>query len=134
MLLSPSFVSSLGTAPAAQTLDFVKKLMAGLLYVDIQAAGSTFTCQVKTGDGENKSGVMNVMIRIAATDSSIPPALPITPAISISVGTGKAGGGTNMFWAQTDASGALTFSVSGVTTFLVELTPNQGIPTSVGIG
>lgn len=134
MLLDPTFATELGSPQAAQTLAFVKKVMAGLLFMDIQVAGSTLTCQVKTGDGQNKTGVQNVMIRVAATDNAIPPALPIRASISVSVGTSKAGAGTNIFWVQTNSAGALTFTVSGVGTLLIELTPNQGVAMSVGIG
>ncbi len=133
MLLDSTFASELGTPQAAQTLAFVKKVLAGLLFVDIQVAGSTFTCQVKTGDGQNKTGVQNIMIRVAATDNSVPPALPIRAAISVGVGTSKAGSGTNIFWVQTNSAGALTVTVSGVTTYLIEMTPNQGVAMSVGV-
>lgn len=133
MLVDSGFQTELGTSQGAQTLAFVKKVMKGLLFMDIQADGTTLTCQLKTGDGSNLAEVRNVMVRLAATDASIPPAPPAIPVISMIVGTLIAGSGTNILWVRTTSTGALTFVVVG-NPVLVELTPNQGVATSVGIG
>lgn len=133
MLVDQGLQTDLGIPQGAQTLAFVKKVMKGLLYVDIQVAGTTLTCQVKTGDGDNLTGVSNVMIRLAATDVSIPPTPPSLPSIGMIAGTLVAGAGSTTLWAKTNSSGALSFTVTGGPV-LVELTPNQGVSTSVGLG
>ncbi len=134
MLLDSNFVTELNTPQAAQTLAFVKKVLAGLLYVDIQVSGSTLTCQIKSGDGVNHNATTNVMLRVAMSDVSVPPAPPAVPAVSASVGTLKCGAGTNIFWIQTTSSGAFTVNVTGTGSLLIEATPNQGVAMSVGIG
>lgn len=132
MLLDPTFQSELNTSQGAQTLAFVKKVMKGISYVDIQVAATTLTCQLKTGDGVNLAEIRNVMVRLAATDTSIPPVPPALPTISMVVGTFVAGTGS-MLWVKTTSSGALSFTVTGGPV-LVELTPSQGISMSIGLG
>lgn len=134
MLLDTDFQTLLDTAQGAQTLAFVKKVMKGLLYVDIQVASTTLTCQVKTGDGVNLSGIRNIMVRLAATDASIPPAPPAIPSVVANTGTLIAGSGTNILWVKTTSGGAFSITVTGVGPVLVELTPSQGVPMSVGLG
>lgn len=134
MLIDSDLQTELGTSQGAQTLAFVKKVMRGLLYVDIQVVSTTLTCQVKTGDGVNLLGVRNVMVRLAATNASIPPALPDVPIVGIGTGILIAGAGTNILWIKTTIGGAFSFTVTGTGPVLVELTPNQGIPISVGLG
>ena len=134
MLLDLDFQAVLDTPQGAQTLAFVKKVMKGLLYVDVQVSGTTLTCQVKTGDGIALAGTRNVMVRLAATDASIPPAPPVVPSVVANSGTLVAGAGTNILWVRTTAGGAFAITVTGVGPVLVELTPNQGVSMSVGLG
>lgn len=134
MLIDHSLQTELNTPQGAQTLAFVTKVLKGLLYVDIQVASTTLTCQLKTGDGVNLAEVRNIMVRLAATDASIPPAPPAIPSISMITGTLIAGAGTNILWAKTTSGGAMSFTVTGGLVVLVELTPNQGVAMSVGLG
>lgn len=134
MLVDTNLSTELGIPQGAQTLAFVKKVLAGLTYVDIQAAGSALTCQVKSGDGQNKTGVINVMVRLAFTSVAIPPAAPIPPTILATLGTLKSGSGTNILWIQTTNTGAFSLSISGASgSLLVEMTPQQGVAMSVGL-
>lgn len=127
MLLDPDFVSDLGSPQAAQTLAFVKRVVRALRYVDIQVSGTTLTCQVKTGDGDNLLATTDVMIKLGATGVVVPPNPPTPPSISVSVGTFKAGTGSNILWVQSTSTGAITFTVTGSGSILVEMTPNQGV-------
>jgi hypothetical protein len=134
MLVDPSFATELGIPQGAQTLAFVKKVLMGLAYVDIQAVGAALTCQVKSGDGQNKTAVTDIMVRVAFTGVAIPPAAPVPPTISVSVGTLKSGTGTNILWIQSTNTGAFSLSISGATgNLLVEMTPKQGVAMSVGL-
>lgn len=134
MLVDPSFQIELSTPPTAQTFTFVKKVVKGLSYVDMQASGSVLTCQVKTGDGQAKTGVTDVAIMLAFTGVAIPPAAPIPPTVAVIVGTLKAGAGTNILWVQTTNAGAFSLSLSGVSGgLLVQAVPQQGVAMSAGL-
>lgn len=134
MLVDSSYATQLSNIPqAVPTLDFIKRVMKALRYVDIQVSGTTLTCQVKTGDGENLAAITNVMIRLAATGVAVPPNPPVPPSISVSVGTFKAGTGSNILWIQSTNTGAFAFTVTGSGSILVELTPNQGVAMSASI-
>lgn len=133
MLLDPTFVSTLNNTPGFQTLNFVKNVMKGLSYIDIQVSSTTLTCQVKSGDGQNLTATTNVVVQFGADDISIPPAPSTLPTISASTGIVKSGAGTNCYWVQTNSSGAFTLSIFGSGNVLVQMTPNQGVSMSVGL-
>lgn len=133
MLVDPSFQIELSTPPTAQTFTFVKKVVKGLSYVDMQAAGSVLTCQVRTGDGIAKTGTTDVALMLAFTGVAIPPAAPIPPAVSVLVGTLKSGAGTNILWIQTTNAGTFSLSVAGAGDVLVQAIPQQGVAMSAGL-
>lgn len=122
MLVDPTFQTELGTPPTAQTFAFVKKVVKGLFYVDIQAAGSTLTCQVKTGDGLNHSAVVDVAVRTIGSG-----------VIGVGTGTALAGVGTNAVWLQTTSAGAFSVVITGSGSVLVECFPKQGVVMSAGL-
>lgn len=129
MLVDPAFQVELGSPPTAQTFNFVKKVVKGLFYVDIHVSGSTLTCQVKTGDGENYNQIVNVSVRTIST--FVPPLLGA--AITVTVGTPMAGGGTSAVWLQTTSTGAFALSIVGSGQVLVEALPMQGVFMSAGL-
>lgn len=135
MLIDPTYAAELAASSATtSTLNFIKRVMAGLYYVDAQVSGSTVTCQVKTGDGQNYSAMANVTMKLAGTGIPVPPALSAPPSVSMMTGSVHAGGGTNILWIQTTNTGSFSFTVGGSGSVLVDLTPNQGVSMSVGVG
>lgn len=120
MLLDPDFVTELedGSPFTDQSLDFVKKVMKALSYVDATPASAVITGQVKTGDGVNKAAITSVVAR----------AVPSTATIAVNTGTVQAGGGTAACWLKTTAAGAFQITITGTGAVLIELTTDQGVP------
>jgi hypothetical protein len=125
MLVDPGFQLELSTPPTAQTFTFVKKVVKGLFYVDIIAAGSALACQVKTGDGQNYNGVVDVSIRTIST-GIVPAVIAVTSGVLKATGAGAC-------WLQTTSSGSFSISISGSGPVLVEAFPKQGVAMSTGL-
>jgi hypothetical protein len=125
MLVDPGFQVELSTPPTAQTFAFVKKMVKGLFYVDIQAAGSALACQVKTGDGQNYNSVVDVSIRTISS-GIIPAVISVTSGVLKATGAGAC-------WLQTTSSGAFSVTISGSGPVLVEAFPKQGVGMSTGL-
>jgi hypothetical protein len=125
MLVDPSFQIELSTPPTAQTFTFVKKVVKGLFYADIQVSGSTITCQVKTGDGQNANSVIDVSIRTVAS-GILPPVIAVTSGVLKATGFGAC-------WVQTTSSGSFSATVTGIGPILVEVFPKQGVAMSAGL-
>lgn len=122
MLINPDFVSELDddSPYTDKTLAFVKKVMSGLLYVELSVGGSNVSGQVKTGDGEDYEEAVVVSIRAIPSVGST-----LTP----SVGTAIAGAATPALVLTTNGSGQ--FTVATVGALAVDVAPHKGVTTIV---
>ncbi len=127
MLIDPDFLQELedGGDYTEKTLAFVKKLMKGIRYVDINVAGSSVSGRVKTGDGENLEEVVTVAI-VAIPFEFI--GLTLTTGTQLSTG-----GNDGALVISTNASGQFAFSIAG-SEISVSITPDKGVTTVRFVG
>lgn len=126
MLIHPDFVTELtnDTPFSDKTLDFVKKVMNGLSYVEATPAVDVISGQVKKGDGTNVEAVTDISVRTIAA---------VGGTIAVNTGTAKAGAGTVQCWLQTTGAGAFQVTITHTGACLVEITPHQGVMMRVAL-
>lgn len=127
-LLDPDFESELQNAAqgsGAQTLDFLKNVLKGLLYADLQVSGRTITGQIKKGDGTNHAAQVDLSVRTIAV-SAVAPAPQVEGTISVATGTSSAAGSLCAH-VKTTAAGAFSVTIGGAGAVGVEVVVNKGV-------
>lgn len=120
MLIAADVITELSTAnDQSRSLNFVKKVMKGLLYIEASGSGPV-AGQVRTGDGVAKAAALDVTVRAHGA-----------AVVAVTVGSAKFGGGTAQCWLRTTSGGVFAVSVTGTGDVLLELTVSGGVPTFV---
>jgi len=117
-LIDPDYETEL--ADQAQTIAFLKKAFAGILYAELTPAGRVIAGVVKKGGGDPVTAPVVVMIQVASAGPA-----PITGA----------SGPTGLLEAvtTTDAAGVFSVTIGGLLPAGVVVTPHHGVASVVTV-
>lgn len=119
MLVDPDFQNVLAenTPYTDQTLEFVKKVVKPLLYIDMTTELGVVTGQVYTGDGLPYENEVDIVMQV----------LGAAAVVSVDNGAAIYGNGTNHLWMATTGSGAFQVTVTASGATVLTATVNHGV-------